>query len=271
MSRCPSRLRPLLESAEREVDLARVIEEGVKAAGHLLTMYIRSLDYCPPVELEFDDFVAAVLVADEELAPDDTYEYRQILEVAFARFDIKAGEKLYGISASTPLSYRGTNANALRSDRTEISRFIWQNADVLDIDRRWYTEVVDVSPVTRTGPDGLLLNEVVATYVQQLEAPKEWLVAQQLNGASELPNKAVLRMFGGGALVFDQFGRLRLHHAKSLFDLARQAVRLRHLIDDGALDDDDGDHRVGIRSGRSRASFFQQLHVVDDPFASELW
>ena len=266
-----SRLRPLLESAEREVDLARVIEEGVKAAGHLLTMYIRSLDYCPPVELEFDDFVAAVLVADEELAPDDTYEYRQILEVAFARFDIKAGEKLYGISASTPLSYRGTNANALRSDRTEISRFIWQNADVLDIDRRWYTEVVDVSPVTRTGPDGLLLNEVVATYVQQLEAPKDWLVSQQLNGATELADKAVLRMFGGGALVFDQFGRLRLHHTKPLFDLARQAVRLRRLIDDGSADDDDGDHRVGVRDGSTRSSFFQQLHVVDDPYASELW
>jgi hypothetical protein len=266
-----NRLRPLLESAERDVDLARVIEEGVKAAGHLLTMYIRSLDYCPPVELEFDDFVAAVLVADEELAPDDTYEYRQILEIAFARFDIKAGEKLYGIGASTPLSYRGTNASALRSDRTEISRFIWQNADVLEIDRRWYTEVVDVSPVTRTGPDGLLLNEVVATYVQQLEAPKDWLVSQQLNGASELPDKAVLRMFGGGALVFDQFGRLRLHHTKPLFDLARQAVRLRRLIDDGSADDGDGDHRVGVRDGRTRSSFFQQLHVVDDPYASEIW
>ena len=266
-----NRLRPLLESAEREVDLARVVEEGVKAAGHLLTMYIRSLDYCPPVELEFADFVAAGLVADEELAPDDTYEYRQILEAAFARFDIHAGEQLYGIASTLPLSYRGTNASALRSDRTEISRFIWQNADVLEIDRRWYTEVVDVSPVTRTGPDGLLLNEVVATYVQQLEAPKDWLVGQQLNGADDLADRAVLRMFGGGALVFDQFGRLRLHHTKPLFDLARQAVRLRRLLDDGSADDTDGDHRVGIRTAPTRTSFFQQLHVLGDPYAGEIW
>ncbi len=38
-----------------KADRGRVAEDGAKAAGHLLTMVIRGIDYMPACELEFVD------------------------------------------------------------------------------------------------------------------------------------------------------------------------------------------------------------------------
>ena len=41
-------------------NLAMVVEEGAKVARQLLNMCIRGLDYCPPTDLDFSQFIAAV-------------------------------------------------------------------------------------------------------------------------------------------------------------------------------------------------------------------
>ncbi|HEY3650237.1 MAG TPA: hypothetical protein VGL33_19900, partial [Streptosporangiaceae bacterium] len=51
------------------VSLARAAEEGATAAQHLLGMCGRAIDYLPPVEFEFPDFLAALLVSDAEDRP----------------------------------------------------------------------------------------------------------------------------------------------------------------------------------------------------------
>jgi hypothetical protein len=53
-------------------------------AAHVLTMCIRGLDYCPPVDLTFADYLRAVVTADRELVPKDPYSYRVALVSAFA-------------------------------------------------------------------------------------------------------------------------------------------------------------------------------------------
>lgn len=51
-------------------------------------MAIRAIDYCPPVDLSFSDYLSALLTVDREVVPDDRYGYRDALLSNFAAFGI---------------------------------------------------------------------------------------------------------------------------------------------------------------------------------------
>ena len=54
-----------------------------KAARHVLTMCIRALDYCPPVDLTFGEYLRALITADYDLVPGRRRGYRVALIEAF--------------------------------------------------------------------------------------------------------------------------------------------------------------------------------------------
>jgi subtilisin family serine protease len=58
-------------------------DEASKVAGQVLTMCIRGLDYCPPVDITFGDYLRAVITADRDLVPNDVRGYRVALVAAF--------------------------------------------------------------------------------------------------------------------------------------------------------------------------------------------
>ena len=74
-------------------DLAsRLATEAAKAARHVLDMCIRALDFLPPVDVTFFDYLRALVTADYEVASNDTYNYRVAFVEAFARRGIFPGE-----------------------------------------------------------------------------------------------------------------------------------------------------------------------------------
>ena len=85
----------ILPGGEISVDLAnRLASEAAKTAEHVLNMCIRALDYCPPVNLEFGDFLRAIITADRDLVRDDDRGYR----VAFIDAFRQRGIVSYGVS-----------------------------------------------------------------------------------------------------------------------------------------------------------------------------
>jgi hypothetical protein len=68
----------------------RLASEAAKAAQHVLHMCIRALDYCPPVDLTFGDFLRAIITADFDLVEDDTRDYRLAFIDAFRKRGIYA-------------------------------------------------------------------------------------------------------------------------------------------------------------------------------------
>ncbi|MBI1682299.1 S8 family serine peptidase [Caulobacter hibisci] len=56
-----------------------------KLAGQLLTICIRALDYCPPVDATFGDYLRAIITADRDVAPNDVRGYRLALIGGFAK------------------------------------------------------------------------------------------------------------------------------------------------------------------------------------------
>jgi hypothetical protein len=53
-------------------------------ASQFLNMCIRALDYCPPIDLQLGEYLRALITADRELIPNDTWGYRDALMGAFA-------------------------------------------------------------------------------------------------------------------------------------------------------------------------------------------
>ncbi len=70
-------------------DLAkRLAQEACQIAGHLLNIAIRALDYCPPLDITFGDFLRALITADIEFAKADENNYRVALIDAFRSWGI---------------------------------------------------------------------------------------------------------------------------------------------------------------------------------------
>jgi hypothetical protein len=66
------------------VDLVnRLAREASKVAGHVLSICIRALDYCPPIDLTFGEYLRALITADADLVRDDKYGYRTAFITAF--------------------------------------------------------------------------------------------------------------------------------------------------------------------------------------------
>ena len=61
----------------------RLANEASKVAGHVLNICIRALDYCPPIDLTFGEYLRALITADADLVPNDVHGYRTAFVSAF--------------------------------------------------------------------------------------------------------------------------------------------------------------------------------------------
>lgn len=76
----------VLPLGELHPDLVnRLAAEAAKTAGHVLRMCIRAIDFCPPVDITFGDFLRAIITADVDLIKDDTRDYRIAFIDAFRK------------------------------------------------------------------------------------------------------------------------------------------------------------------------------------------
>jgi len=76
----------VLPQGELHPDLVnRLANEASKAAGHVLNMCIRALDYCPPVDITFGDYLRAIITSDADLVSNDNRDYRLAFIEAFRR------------------------------------------------------------------------------------------------------------------------------------------------------------------------------------------
>lgn len=65
--------------------VGRLAKEAIKSADHVLRMCLRALDYLPPVDVRFSEFLRGIVTADTDLVPDDRFGYRIAMIEAFRR------------------------------------------------------------------------------------------------------------------------------------------------------------------------------------------
>jgi hypothetical protein len=307
-------------TGQKTFPLASVVEEGADVADALATLWIRALDYMPPVHLTFADALTAALTSDTQVRPnDERFKLRHYLKKQFAAYGIApvqpyhAGEPDCWQRAPTNLRYDRVRFESMRSDKDEVFRFLWENRTKLKLQTDAYAEVLSVRPCLRTGIDGFVLRETVAEYYQvarltprelqlrKISLPREFLdhleklkaeldakraakkAKAAANGADAesdtedddtMPSDAgldddefVTAVYGGGVLIFDEYGRLKYHVHNKIFG-SQQKDRLRYLWEAGLL-------TVKVESAGYRAARLSTLHrmrAIDArKFPSEGW
>lgn len=271
---------------QREFPLRRVAREGADVADALVTMWIRAIDYMPPVHLRFGDALSAALTADFEVRPDDTrFELRRRMVESFALFGFHPSSKhKHGRWGPPPagLRYDRVRFESMRSDKDEVFRFLWDNRKVLQLRQGAYTEVLSVQPSLRVGVDGFVVRETVVQYYQvarltpeemkeqRVRAPAEYLksLAAKLKERTRAIDDAdddkeepadvkdieadTTPLYGGGVLIFDEYGRVKYWVPNDVFG-SDQKERLAYLWEEGLLE-------PGRGSTRLRATRLSSLH-----------
>ena len=105
----------------------RLAEEASKSAGHVLDMCIRALDYLPPVDVTFFEYLRALITADYDLVTDDRHNYRVAFVEAFRRRGVY------------PLDMDDPSADTPRTLSVDTLR--WQGFDTAQFPRRVRAEV----------------------------------------------------------------------------------------------------------------------------------
>jgi hypothetical protein len=99
----------VLPVGELSSDLVDVLAKTAsRLASQFLSILIRAIDYCPPVDLRFGDYLRALITADYDLVPDDRFGYREALIDSFRR------------RAIFPLSVKNLSEDALIWNRPRV-------------------------------------------------------------------------------------------------------------------------------------------------------
>jgi hypothetical protein len=271
-------------------DLERATEEGADAASYLLTMAIRSLDYMPPLHIVFGDYLSALITADAVLRPDDSrYHFRDQLRTWFRKYGIEPSsgsplptpENEHGDTSNAapvedgawvpvtgmPLKYDRAHFEQMMKDPDEVFFFIWENRDLLRLQGKMnesaYTKVLWVRPCVRTAPDGFVLRETVAEFYQVIRLHASELGDYGLERPEGMPDDMDVPLYGGGTLLFDEYGRLKYYIHNSLDHPTRQSARISQLWRRGQL--------TGRAGFYSNIAAVHRLRTADHTLDKERW
>ena len=216
---------------------ARLSSEATKLAQHFLNMCIRAVDYMPPCAPTFGDYLRALVTADFDLYPEDTYDYREAFIEAFRLRGIRP-ENVISM-ADDSLRWRGVEEgkNApvceglqfdLMSGQTDAMQR--HNAAVLSSFANKYRAELRMiktekqpfahsfHPLIRTN-DGFSHVQVVAELMQRVDVPLD----------PSDPSSPKVRRYGGATVHLEADGTVRYIIYKSLGDAAREQQERSHI------------------------------------------
>ena len=222
-------------------DLAkRLASEATRTARQIATICIRALDYCPPVDITFGEFLRALITADSDLVPDDPFGYRAAFIDAFRARGIvpddvtSYSEEALRWSAPEPDPkhplppcrgltldvFEESNARANARNAAALFRWAKANPEPLGLDPKQKFRVFSFHPLHRVGPNGRVTFDYVVELLQQRELPVD----------PKDPKSDTFTFFGGSTVILNQSGEVRYTIVKRVANekrLERQRANLQ--------------------------------------------
>ena len=213
-------------------DLAnRLADEAAKTAYRIQSICLRALDYCPPVDITFGDYLRALVTSDRDAAPEDGVGYRAALINAFRARGIRpAGVLSYNEDALSSDPYQGASATASNPDFSKLWKVLndyedepdreneqqlyerlWGKADTfrsqLGLSLNVPVQAKSINPLHRVQPDGSLRRQIVAELVQKQDGVP-------IDPADTTAGTFVFR--GGTTLIINRQGEVRFSISKPI-------------------------------------------------------
>jgi hypothetical protein len=220
----------------------------IKLANHFLAILIRAIDYCPPVDIRFGEYLRAMITADRDLMPDDPYDYRGALIRAFRRRGVDFAyvldmsvDSLYWSPPPTAHCLPEISHSKLRL--TDDGTCAINGAELL----AWGNAIGQfVSQADRLAVFGLVAPKgayapIVIESVSLTNHVSEGRVHRGLTvEISQTRESEKSRFLGGATVLFDQEGKVRYVIRKRVDSLRRRKAefedRARGRAHDGSLD-----------------------------------
>jgi hypothetical protein len=243
-------------------ELADILaNEASKLARQFLSICIRAIDYCPPIDVHLGEYLRALITADYDLVPDDPVGYREAFIDAFARRGIFP-EGVLNLSEDALLWRRPTielqpiealhfselrfagdpghaaNADELRRQAEAVGAYVMQPGiapqfgcampgdPALGGDRVEPALVSSVRSLRRIGPDKEINFELVAEIMQ-----RRWI-----EGAAGQRYEFI----GGSTAIIGPEGQIRYLIIKSITNAQRATMQARYLDSGGTWERRDG-------------------------------
>jgi hypothetical protein len=220
----------------------------IKLANHFLSIVIRAIDYCPPVDIRFGEYLRAMITADRDLMPEDAYDYRGALVRAFRRRGV---DFAYVLDMSVDSLYWAPPPAAHRLPEIAYSKLrladdgacaingaellAWGNAIgqfVSHADR-----LVTFGLVTPKGAYGPIVIESVSLTTRVSDGRVHRGLTVEI---SQTRTSEQSRFLGGATVLFDQEGNVRYVIRKRVDSLRRRKAefedRARGRAQEGQLD-----------------------------------
>jgi len=128
------------------------------------------------------------------------------------------------------LSYGQVHFESMTRDPNEVFKFIWNNSQALGLDRGLgkdaFWKVLSVRPSGRVSVDGFVLKESVAEFYQVVRLTVDELRQMKCDLPKDMPGDLVIPLYGGGTLIFDEFGHLKYYIHNSLVKKWQQEERI---------------------------------------------
>jgi hypothetical protein len=231
-----------LAPGARDYLIELLTREARDLAGQFLNIIIRAIDYCPPIDLTFGEFLRALVTADSVTVPEDPYGYREALVLAFRRYGITVPDvpdlseeallwrppevRMEPIAGLSFADLRHGCEPGWFADEEERKRRATVLGDFITDGRHRYFGIAEpgtrddeeydlpviesVRTLRRLSPDDELDFHMVAELTQRVHRNKRWF-------------------FGGSAIIIDETGRIRYVIGKGISNRTRRKATDRFL------------------------------------------
>ena len=241
----------VLPAGEVNRDLLDILAKHASAlASQFLSICIRAIDYCPPVDIQFGEYLRALITADHALVPDDPWSYREALIDAFrirgiyppdvdslSEDSLLWREPVRSVPPWPPLSFaqlrfsgdpaNPADARELRRQACALGRLITQAGNhelfgLIDPTRADWKDagvtlpsVESIRATRRVGPDGQIVFDLVAEVIQRRTA--------------RAPEGGAFPFYGGSTILIGPDGRIRYTINKRLSHTGREHEQANYL------------------------------------------